>query len=75
MKKQLRDSFTPSHTPTPSLRHENIVWLLDCMVSPQRRDFQDVYIVTDLMETDLSRIIESPQVGGGAGMKREQLLK
>ena len=41
--------------------HENIIWILDIMVHPRRRDFEDVYIVTDLMETDLERIIKSPQ--------------
>lgn len=31
------------------------------MVSPNRRNFRDVYIVTDFMETDLQHIISSPQ--------------
>ena len=30
-------------------------------VWPNSKAFKDLYIVTDLMETDLSRIIESPQ--------------
>lgn len=30
-------------------------------VPPHTRDFNDVYIVTDLMETDLERIVQSHQ--------------
>jgi hypothetical protein len=44
-------------------RHENIISILD-MMSPQGAyvdDFNDVYIVCDLMETDLHRIIYSKQ--------------
>lgn len=41
--------------------HENLIWILDSFVGPTTKDFKDVYIVTDLMDTDLSRIIESPQ--------------
>jgi mitogen-activated protein kinase 1/3 len=43
--------------------HENIVSIVD-MMPPQAQyveDFQDVYIVADLMETDLHRIIYSKQ--------------
>lgn len=43
--------------------HENIVGILD-MMPPSAKvvdDFNDVYIVTDLMETDLHRIIYSKQ--------------
>ncbi|KAI2489379.1 protein tyrosine kinase [Fragilaria crotonensis] len=43
--------------------HENIVGILD-MMPPQVKcvdDFNDVYIVADLMETDLHRIIYSKQ--------------
>mmetsp|Transcript_29069 Transcript_29069/g.48028 ORF Transcript_29069/g.48028 Transcript_29069/m.48028 type:complete len:545 (+) Transcript_29069:643-2277(+) len=45
------------------LHHENIVSILD-MMPPQNEyldDFNDVYIVADLMETDLHRIIYSKQ--------------
>jgi hypothetical protein len=45
------------------LHHENIVSILD-MIPPQAQyldDFNDVYIVADLMETDLHRIIYSKQ--------------
>jgi len=42
--------------------HENIVGLLDVMTSPPlNRDFNDVYIVCDLMECDLDRIVSSDQ--------------
>ncbi len=44
-------------------RHENIISILDMMPPLARNveDFNDVYIVTDLMETDLHRIIYSKQ--------------
>lgn len=45
------------------LKHENIVGIVD-MMPPMYRyvdDFNDVYIVTELMETDLYRIIYSKQ--------------
>jgi tRNA A-37 threonylcarbamoyl transferase component Bud32 len=43
--------------------HENIVGILDMMPPAVKHveDFNDVYIVTDLMETDLHRIIYSKQ--------------
>lgn len=44
------------------LRHENIVSLLDiCQPTCSIDGFTDVYIVMDLMETDLHRIIYSRQ--------------
>jgi len=45
-------------------RHDNIVSIMDMMpsfVSRNIEEFNDVYIVTDLMETDLHRIIYSKQ--------------
>eukprot|EP00977_Amphora_coffeiformis_P017340 scaffold5558_cov162-Amphora_coffeaeformis.AAC.6 len=44
-------------------RHENIVSILDMMPPnvSSLEDFNDVYLVTDLMETDLHRIIYSKQ--------------
>jgi len=44
-------------------RHENIVSLVDMMPPNVKylEDFTDVYLVTDLMETDLHRIIYSKQ--------------
>ena len=43
--------------------HENVVGILDMMppVARYLEDFHDVYIVADLMETDLHRIIYSKQ--------------
>lgn len=38
-----------------------IIWILDVMVWPQKKDFDDAYIVTDLMEADLSAILSSKQ--------------
>jgi len=45
------------------LKHENIVQLLDMMPPNVNylEDFRDVYLVADLMETDLHRIIYSKQ--------------
>ena len=45
------------------LKHDNIVGIVD-MIPPMTRyvdDFHDVYIVSELMETDLHRIIHSKQ--------------
>jgi len=44
-------------------RHDNIVGIVDMMppVARYLEDFHDVYIVADLMETDLHRIIYSKQ--------------
>lgn len=41
-------------------KHENIIQILD-IYPPTSRDFDDIYIVTDLMETDLHRVIYSKQ--------------
>ena len=46
-----------------SFRHENVIGIVD-MVDPNcdyTEDFNDIYIITDLMETDLHRIIYSKQ--------------
>lgn len=40
--------------------HENIIRILD-MYPPNGVEFEDIYIVTDLMETDLHRVIYSKQ--------------
>lgn len=43
--------------------HENIISILDIMsVPPNTERFDDIYIVTNLMESDLERIIRSRQV-------------
>jgi len=41
--------------------HENIISLKDILQPPRLDDFEDVYIISDLMETDLHRIIYSKQ--------------
>lgn len=44
------------------LRHENIISILDVMQPPEDiSTFQDVYVVLDLMESDLHHIIHSVQ--------------
>jgi serine/threonine protein kinase len=42
--------------------HENVVGIKDIIESPSGQSrFKDIYIVTDLMDTDLNRIIRSTQ--------------
>lgn len=43
-----------------TFRHDNIICILD-MYPPDNPEFDDIYIVTDLMETDLHRVIYSKQ--------------
>jgi serine/threonine protein kinase len=43
------------------LQHENIVLLRDIMKPPSMDDFNDVYLVYELMDTDLHQIIRSNQ--------------
>jgi mitogen-activated protein kinase 1/3 len=43
------------------MKHDNISCILD-LYPPDTPDFEDIYIVTDLMETDLHRVIYSKQV-------------
>jgi mitogen-activated protein kinase 1/3 len=43
------------------MQHDNISCILD-LYPPDSPDFEDIYIVTDLMETDLHRVIYSKQV-------------
>lgn len=44
------------------LRHENVIALKDVMMATQKRSFKDVYLVYELMDTDLHQIIKSSQV-------------
>eukprot|EP01025_Chloroclados_australasicus_P048599 TRINITY_DN5511_c0_g1_i1.p1 TRINITY_DN5511_c0_g1~~TRINITY_DN5511_c0_g1_i1.p1 ORF type:complete len:381 (-),score=25.83 TRINITY_DN5511_c0_g1_i1:280-1422(-) len=44
-----------------SLKHENIVQLLDIIPPFDVNNFEDVYLVYDLMDTDLHQIIKSKQ--------------
>ncbi len=42
--------------------HENVIQILDIMIHPHgTTQFDDIYIVTNLMESDLDRIIRSKQ--------------
>ncbi|GFS46477.1 mitogen-activated protein kinase 1 [Actinidia rufa] len=43
------------------LRHDNVIALKDVMMPIQRRTFKDVYLVYELMDTDLHQIIKSSQ--------------
>jgi mitogen-activated protein kinase 1/3 len=43
------------------LKHDNLVALKDILNPLPRKDFKDIYIVTDLMDADLHQIIESGQ--------------
>ncbi|MBA0812495.1 hypothetical protein Gohar_026461, partial [Gossypium harknessii] len=43
------------------IRHENVIALKDVMMPIQRIGFKDVYLVYELMDTDLHQIIKSPQ--------------
>ncbi|XP_076900667.1 mitogen-activated protein kinase 3-like [Bidens hawaiensis] len=43
------------------LDHENVIALKDVVPPPIRREFSDVYIATELMDTDLHQIIRSNQ--------------
>lgn len=43
------------------LRHENIIAVKDIMKPPVRDKYNDVYLVYELMDTDLHQIIRSPQ--------------
>ncbi|KAJ4770431.1 Mitogen-activated protein kinase [Rhynchospora pubera] len=42
------------------LRHENVIELKDIMMPPNRKNFKDVYLVYELMDTDLHQLITSP---------------
>eukprot|EP01027_Heterolobosea_sp_BB2_P011068 GEZU01016142.1.p1 GENE.GEZU01016142.1~~GEZU01016142.1.p1 ORF type:complete len:164 (+),score=16.63 GEZU01016142.1:30-521(+) len=41
--------------------HENIIALRDIIKPPSYEEFKDIYIVTDLMDTDLHQIVKSDQ--------------
>ena len=43
------------------LRQENIIAIIDIMQPPNKDKFSDVYIVNELMDTDLHQIIRSSQ--------------
>uniref|UniRef100_A0A0D2ZZB4 Protein kinase domain-containing protein n=1 Tax=Brassica oleracea var. oleracea TaxID=109376 RepID=A0A0D2ZZB4_BRAOL len=41
--------------------HENVIAIKDIVRPPQRDVFNDVYIVYELMDTDLQRVLHSKQ--------------
>ncbi|XP_022775341.1 mitogen-activated protein kinase 7 isoform X1 [Durio zibethinus] len=43
------------------IRHDNVIALKDVMMPTQRASFKDVYLVYELMDTDLHQIIKSSQ--------------
>jgi serine/threonine protein kinase len=43
------------------LRHDNIMGIRTIMLPKSREEFEDIYIVSDLMQTDLASIIKAPQ--------------
>jgi len=43
------------------LNHENIVKLLTVLPVQDRSSFEDIYMVTELMDTDLASVIKSPE--------------
>eukprot|EP00879_Flechtneria_rotunda_P022515 GHRR01023766.1.p1 GENE.GHRR01023766.1~~GHRR01023766.1.p1 ORF type:complete len:203 (+),score=66.72 GHRR01023766.1:637-1245(+) len=55
-KRILREVALLSH-----LRHENVMSLRDVVPPANPSNFKDVYLVYDLMDTDLHQIIRSPQ--------------
>lgn len=55
-KRTLREIKLLSH-----MDHENIIRIKDIIRPPQKENFNDVYIVSELMDTDLHQIIHSSQ--------------
>lgn len=43
-------------------RHENIIRILDILYPPSVYDFNEVYLVQELMETDLHRVIRTQEL-------------
>jgi serine/threonine protein kinase len=43
------------------LKHDNILRMLTIQLPVSREDFDEIYLITELLETDLSSIIKSPQ--------------
>ncbi|XP_068644131.1 mitogen-activated protein kinase homolog NTF6-like [Aristolochia californica] len=55
-KRTLREIKLLSH-----MNHENVIQIKDIIRPPERESFSDVYIVYELMDTDLHQIIRSSQ--------------
>ncbi|KAF9512904.1 hypothetical protein BS47DRAFT_1297060 [Hydnum rufescens UP504] len=43
-------------------KHENIISILDIIQPPSLRDFTEVYLIQELMETDLHRVIRTQEL-------------
>ncbi|CAK9071762.1 unnamed protein product, partial [Durusdinium trenchii] len=43
------------------LRHENLIDVRNIFLSGSRHDFEDIYVISELMETDLASILKSQQ--------------
>jgi len=43
------------------LRHDNIIEMVNVQLPRSKDEFEEIYVVSELMETDLSSIIKSPQ--------------
>jgi serine/threonine protein kinase len=43
------------------LKHENVISIKTMVLPRSREEFDDIYLVSELMETDLASIIKSPQ--------------
>lgn len=41
------------------LKHENIIGINEILLPKCREEFEDIYVVSELMETDLAQIIKS----------------
>lgn len=41
------------------IKHDNIISLMDIEIPEKSKSYDDIYIITDLMETDLHRVIYS----------------
>ncbi|CAB4054186.1 NLK [Lepeophtheirus salmonis] len=48
-------------TPQTCFRHENVLSCLDILQPPHVDVFQEIYMITELMQSDLHKIIVSPQ--------------
>lgn len=42
-----------------NLVHENILGLLDVVYIPRKANVGEIYLICELMETDLNRVIQS----------------
>jgi len=43
------------------LKHENLIEIRNVFLSGSKANFEDIYVVSELMETDLTSILKSPQ--------------